>query len=91
MVLCCAKTKSDLVVMPSERQIFAFFALRMTTEPKIPGAVIPRRVFTQPGSKREATKRKALHDWTSHAADAFAYLALTIDSGGDPAFHRKKK
>jgi len=22
----------------------------MTTEPKIPGAVIPRRVFTQPGS-----------------------------------------
>jgi hypothetical protein len=34
-------------------------------------------------------KRKALHDWTSHAADAFAYLALTIDSGGDPAFDRK--
>jgi hypothetical protein len=34
-------------------------------------------------------KRKALHDWTSHAADAFAYLALTLDSGtaGD-AFHR---
>src|SRR6516162_2177599 len=25
------KTKSDLVVMPSGRQIFAFFALRMTT------------------------------------------------------------
>jgi hypothetical protein len=24
-----------------------FFALRMTVEPKIPGAVIPRRVFTQ--------------------------------------------
>jgi hypothetical protein len=41
------KTKSDLVVMPSGRQIFAFFALRMTVEPKIPGAVIPRRVFTQ--------------------------------------------
>ena len=40
------KTKSDLVVMPSGRQIFAFFALRT----KIPGAVIPRRVFTQPGS-----------------------------------------
>jgi hypothetical protein len=35
------KTKSDLVVMPSERQIFAFFALRMTVEPEIPGAVIP--------------------------------------------------
>ena len=27
-----------------------FFALRMTVEPKIPGAIIPRRVFTQPGS-----------------------------------------
>ena len=27
-----------------------FFALRMTVGPKIPGAVIPRRVFTQPGS-----------------------------------------
>jgi len=27
-----------------------FFALRMTIGPKIPGAVIPRRVFTQPGS-----------------------------------------
>jgi hypothetical protein len=26
-----------------------FFALRMTVEPKIPGAVIPPRVFTQPG------------------------------------------
>jgi len=44
------KTKSDLVVMPSGRQIFAFFALRVTVEPKIPGAVIPRGVFTQPGS-----------------------------------------
>src|SRR6516162_8239499 len=29
-------------------------ALRMTIGPKIPGAVIPRRVFTQPGSKRES-------------------------------------
>ena len=27
-----------------------FFALRVTVEPKIPGTVIPRRVFTQPGS-----------------------------------------
>ncbi len=49
--LGCAKTKSDLVVMPSRRQIFMFFALRMTTGPKIPGTVIPRRVFTQPGSR----------------------------------------
>jgi len=45
------KTKSDLLVMPSGRQIFAFLALRMTIGPKIPGAVIPRRVFTQPGSE----------------------------------------
>jgi hypothetical protein len=44
------KTKSDLVAMPSGRQIFAFFCSRMTVEPKIPGAVIPPRVFTQPGS-----------------------------------------
>ena len=36
--------------MPSGRQIFIFFALRMITGPKIPGTVIPRRVFTQPGS-----------------------------------------
>jgi hypothetical protein len=34
-------------------------------------------------------KRKALHDWTSHAADAWAYLALTLDSGGDSNFGRK--
>jgi hypothetical protein len=27
-----------------------FFALRVTVEPEIPGAGIPRRVFTQPGS-----------------------------------------
>jgi hypothetical protein len=48
------KTKSDLVVMPSGRQIFAvFFALRMTVEPKIPGAIIPRSVFTQPGPKAD--------------------------------------
>ena len=45
------KTKSDLVVMPSGRQ--CFFAFRVTVEPKIPGAVIPRRVFTQPGSSTD--------------------------------------
>jgi hypothetical protein len=27
-----------------------FFAMSVTTSLKIPGAVIPRRVFTQPGS-----------------------------------------
>jgi hypothetical protein len=43
------KTKSDLVVMLSGGQISAFFALNVTTSLKIPGAVIPRNVFTQPG------------------------------------------
>jgi hypothetical protein len=48
--LGCVKTKSDLVVMPSEGRIFAFFALSATTSLKILGAVIPGRVFAQPGS-----------------------------------------
>ena len=30
-----------------------FFALSVTTSLKIPGAVIPRRVFTRPGPKTE--------------------------------------
>jgi hypothetical protein len=46
------KTKSDLVLMLSGGQISAFFfALRITTELKTPGAAIPRRVFTRPGVK----------------------------------------
>src|ERR1700722_5936427 len=36
------------------RRLLRFFALRMTVEPKIPGAVIPPRVFTQPGSSEIA-------------------------------------
>ena len=44
------KTKSNLVVAPSGGGIFAFFALSVTTSRKIPGAVIPRRVFTRAGS-----------------------------------------
>jgi hypothetical protein len=31
-----------------------FVALRMAIEPKIAGVIIPRRVFTQPGSKPES-------------------------------------
>jgi hypothetical protein len=31
---------------------------------------------------------KPLHDWTSHASDAFAYLAMMIESGA-PNFNRK--
>jgi hypothetical protein len=46
--LGCAKTKTELVLMPSGRRISAFFfVLRMTAELRIPGAVIPRSVFTQ--------------------------------------------
>jgi hypothetical protein len=33
-------------------------------------------------------RRKPLHDWTSHAADAFAYLAMMCDSSA-PNFSRK--
>jgi hypothetical protein len=47
------KTKSNLVVALSGGGIFAYFALSVTTSLKIPGAVIPRRVFTRPGSKTE--------------------------------------
>jgi hypothetical protein len=43
------KTKSNLVVALSGGGLFAFFALSVTTSLKIPGAVIPRRVFTRPG------------------------------------------
>jgi hypothetical protein len=30
--------------------------------------------------KRMVIKTKPLHDWTSHAADAFRYLAMTLDT-----------
>lgn len=30
--------------------------------------------------KRQVIKTKPLHDWTSHAADAFRYLAMTLDN-----------
>jgi len=53
MGLGCAKTKADLVATRSGRQIFIFFALRMTTGPKILGTVILRGVFTQPVSNCE--------------------------------------
>jgi hypothetical protein len=35
-----------------------FFALRMTTGLKIPGVVIPRRVFTQPRPKADLVRRR---------------------------------
>jgi len=37
----------------------------------------------------QALKARAVHDWTSHAADAFRYLALTLDSRAASGFHRR--
>src|SRR5262249_52389155 len=57
--LGCAKTKSDLkrnLIWSScraEEEFLYFFALNVTTRLKISGAIIPRNVFTQPGSKPE--------------------------------------
>src|SRR5260370_23734669 len=66
----CVKTKSDLVVMPSEGRILRFFALSATTSLKILGAVIPRRVFTQPGPKAASIgpPRNASANWGAPAA-----------------------
>jgi hypothetical protein len=51
--LGCVKTKSDFVIVPSGRQIFSFFYPPHRHRAQIPGAIIPRRVFTHgviPGS-----------------------------------------
>ena len=39
-----------------------------------------RREFNE---KQNVYYDKPLHDWTSHAADAFRYLAITLDEGTD--------
>jgi hypothetical protein len=49
----CAKTKSDLVVMPSGGRIFAFFCSARDHSLKIQGAFISRRVFTQAGPEED--------------------------------------
>jgi phage terminase large subunit len=42
--------------------------------------------------KLQALKPRPVHDWTSHAADAFRYLAMTIDGTLDTGnFNRKIK
>jgi hypothetical protein len=68
------KTKSDLVLMPSGRQILRFFALRMTVKPKIPGAVIPPSVFTRPGSLGDI-------GWSP------SYVSFTPESGPRDRWH----
>ena len=42
-----------------EDRFLRFFALRVTVEPKIPAAVVPRRVFTQPGSITDMPSRSS--------------------------------
>jgi phage terminase large subunit len=40
--------------------------------------------------KLQAFKPRPVHDWTSHAADAFRYLAMTLDKwAGTGSFNRK--
>lgn len=39
---------------------------------------------------RPVLRPRPVHDWTSHAADAFRYLAMTLDrEGGLSGFHRR--
>lgn len=38
--------------------------------------------FVDPITKQPMLKKKAVHDWTSHGADAFRYLAQGIDDKG---------
>lgn len=49
-----------------------------------------RQYRTEFDEKRKVFKNSPLHDWTSHAADAFRYLALGKPRNASPGnFHRK--
>jgi phage terminase large subunit len=39
--------------------------------------------------KLQALRPHPVHDWTSHAADAFRYLALTLDKATLSGFYRR--
>ena len=53
----------------------------MTVEPKIPGAVIPRRVFTQPGDKADTA-------WaTAHCGRAVLAAFVTLAYQRAEAIH----
>jgi phage terminase large subunit len=39
--------------------------------------------------KLQVLRPGPVHDWTSHAADAFRYLAMTLDRTGSNQFHRR--
>src|SRR5258708_9228293 len=57
----CVKTRSDLVVMRCGARIFALFVLRAPTRLKNHGALLPRSVFTQPGSIPDMRHQQAQH------------------------------
>ena len=44
---------------------------------------------TEWDEEKRVFRRKALHDWTSHAADLFAYLAMMLEGKHDRTFSRK--
>jgi hypothetical protein len=44
---------------------------------------------TEWDADKKVFRNKPLHDWTSHGADALAYLAMMLDSSAGDAFHRK--
>jgi hypothetical protein len=44
---------------------------------------------TEWDEEKRVFRRKALHDWTSHAADAFAYMAMMLEGSRDRTFNRK--
>jgi hypothetical protein len=44
---------------------------------------------TEWDDNKRVFRRKALHDWTSHAADAFAYLSMVIDTSAHKADFEK--
>lgn len=47
------------------------------------------RRFVDPTTRQPILKASPIHDWTSHAADAFRYLALGIESGAPSSFYKK--
>jgi hypothetical protein len=39
--------------------------------------------------KLQALRPHPVHDWTSHAADSFRYLAMTLEGRSVSGFHRR--
>ena len=39
---------------------------------------------TEYDARLQALRPNPVHDWTSHAADAFRYLAMTLDQASEP-------